>query len=63
MNQILVYNNATREEFFSNVLCRPPYIGMYQVELVPVAVTLARGKEVGVASQAGRLYKFVPSGH
>ena len=24
----------------TNVLCRPPYIGMYQVELVPALVTL-----------------------
>ena len=24
----------------TNVLCRPPYIGMYQVELVPTSVAL-----------------------
>ena len=41
----------------TSVLCRPPNIGVYQVELVPAPITLV------VASRAGKLHKFVPSGH
>ena len=40
----------------TNVLCRPPYIEMYQVELVPAPVTL-------VPILTCRLHNFGPSRH